>query len=272
MAFENDAATFIELSLHECGREACLPDKAFHYTPKEYHLFHYVVRGKGTFILGGRTYYLHRGDMFYIPPREVPTYHPDPSDPWTYEWLGVGGSRCGSILDFLGIDAEHPVVHDDSLLLKGYFDAIANEYLAHGRLNLYCLGQAYCLFGRAIQRLKADKEELDEKEAHLVAAKEYVNNNYQFAITVNDVAKNVGVTSNYLSSLFKRFEGISTKGYLTKVRMEKAATILRSGAYKVKDAGLMTGYKNQLHFSGEFRKYYGVCPSEFIRKENENED
>ena len=101
-----------------------------------------------------------------------------------------------------------------------------------------------------------------------ISYSEYSNNNYQFPITVADVAKNVGITANYLSSLFHDYEGMSTKSYLIKVRMEKAATILRSGAYKIKEAGVMSGYKDQLHFSSEFRKYHGVCPSEFLRKES----
>lgn len=267
MAYENDAASYIELSLHECGREECLPDKTFHFTPKEYHLFHYVLRGKGIFSYKGYTYKLKRGDVFYIPPREVPTYHPDPSDPWTYEWIGIGGSRAAELIEKAHISASKPVFHDETLVYKTHFDAIANEYLSKGKLNLYCLGQVYSLFGRLFGNELTSADPTVQKTAHLLAAKEYIHNNYQFDISVDDIAKNVGITANYLSSLFNAFEGMSTKFYLTKVRMEVAATILRSGAYLIKDAGAMVGYKNQLHFSSEFRKYYGMCPSEFAKKE-----
>ena len=268
MGFENNAASYLEISLHEIGREECLPNKVFHYTPKEYHLFHYVVRGKGTFTIRGVTYHLKRGDCFYIPPREVPTYSPDPEDPWIYEWVGIGGSRATSIIESVEISGSSPVIHDEGLHLKPYFDGLATEYLRHGKMNLYCLGQALCFLGYLIQGLRGETEEEDPKQAHLQMAKEYINNNYQFPITVADVAKNVGITANYLSSLFHDYEGMSTKSYLIKVRMEKAATILRSGAYKIKEAGMMSGYKDQLHFSSEFRKYHGVCPSEFLRKES----
>ena len=153
MAYENDAASYIELSLHECGREECLPDKTFHFTPKEYHLFHYVLRGKGIFSYKGYTYKLKRGDVFYIPPREVPTYHPDPSDPWTYEWIGIGGSRAAELIEKAHISASKPVFHDETLVYKTHFDAIANEYLSKGKLNLYCLGQVY---SRHVYRLEAE--------------------------------------------------------------------------------------------------------------------
>ena len=153
MAYENDAASYIELSLHECGREECLPDKTFHFTPKEYHLFHYVLRGKGIFSYKGYTYKLKRGDIFYIPPREVPTYHPDPSDPWTYEWIGIGGSRAAELIEKAHISASKPVFHDETLVYKTHFDAIANEYLSKGKLNLYSLGQVY---SRHVYRLEAE--------------------------------------------------------------------------------------------------------------------
>jgi AraC-like DNA-binding protein len=261
---ENEAKAYIELSLHECGREICIPDKVFHFTPKDYHLFHYVTAGKGTFEIDGETYHLHRGMIFYIPPHVEPHYSPDPDDPWAYEWLGFSGSSASGFLALAGLSREHPIYSDDSFSLKEFFDSIVNEYALKGTLDLYCLGEAYRLFGRLIQNGAGQEKTLTAKETHLQAAKEYIQNNYQFEIKVDDVASNVGVSANYLASVFKELEDSSTKAYLTKVRMEKAKLLLATGQYKIKEVAEMTGYKNQLHFSGEFHKYYGEAPSAFL--------
>lgn len=264
MVAENEAKNYIELSLHECGREMVIPEKIFHFTPKKYHLFHYVTSGKGVFELNGRVYKIHRGMIFYIPPEAEPHYAPDANDPWSYEWLGFAGSNAERFLSLSGISESHPIYEDDALALKSYFDDIVNEYNLKGNLDLYCLSEAYALFSRMIVTSETTNTNLSAKETHLLAAKEYILNNFEFEIKVDDVASNVGVSANYLASVFKELDHSSTKSYLTKVRMEKARLYLMTGQYKVKEVAAMVGYKNQLHFSSEFRKYYGQAPSSFL--------
>lgn len=256
------ADNHLELSLHECGREHCLAAKEFHFTPKTYHLFHYVSAGKGTFSLAGKTYHLHRGDLFYIPPHAEPHYSPDKEDPWSYTWLGFGGVDAEGFLALAHISEKNPVYHDESGDLKNYFDEIANRYIERGHLDLKCLGYAYLLFAHLSEPGATESVPWSLKAGHLQAAKEYILNNYQFPIKIEDIAENVGVSPNYLSSLFKELENTSTKSYLTEVRMEKAKILLQSGRLKVKDVGAAVGYPNQLHFSGEFKKHFGVAPSQ----------
>lgn len=266
MPLDNDAGTYLELSLHETGRESCRPDKEFHFTPKSYHLFHYVTKGKGTFEAEGKTYRLKRGSIFYIAPGQIPYYYPDPEEPWSYEWLGFYGSRAEGFLESLGITKESPIYPDPTMKLKGYFDAISSEYAEKGKINLLCLGHAYTLFGEMMNDAGKGLGDLNLRQAHLLAAKEYIHNNYQFQITIIDVAANVGLSPNYLAALFREYEGMSTKSYLTNVRMEKAGALLTAGGRLIKDVARLTGYKNQLHFSGEFRKYFGCAPRDYARE------
>ena len=47
--------------------------------------------------------------------------------------------------------------------------------------------------------------------------------------------------------------------------MEKASLLLLSSKYTIQRVGLLVGYKNQLHFSAEFKKYYGVSPKDYMK-------
>ena len=271
MGFENDASTYSELSLHECGRQTSLPKTNNRFAPSQFHMLHYVLHGKGVLTLSGVSHQMKQGDCFYVPPGTVPSLSSGSSDPWAYEWVGFGGTRSSEIVSRLGLSAETPVIHDGSMTLKSHFDAIVNEYLASGGLNLYCLGEFTSLLGRILRKNGAEERGGDDKAAHIFAAKEYIRHNFQNQITIEDIAKNVGVSPNYLSSLFNKFEGMSTKFYLTKIRMETASSLLKSGTCLVKDAGAMVGYPNQLHFSSEFRKYFGICPRAYIESERSKE-
>ena len=54
--------------------------------------------------------------------------------------------------------------------------------------------------------------------------------------------------------------GITIAQYLRKLRMEKAAELLKSGGFNVTQAALEVGYSSPSHFSQAFHEAYGCCP------------
>lgn len=251
---------YIELRLLEWGREICVPNKAIVYSKKKYHLFHYVVSGKGHFEIGGKKYELHRGMIFYIPPETDAKYAPDYEDPWVYEWLGFDGAYVEKYLKAAGISIFNPIYNDNKKEIRRFFSEINNEANAVGYLNIVCLGLAYELFGNLTREYEKSDNPYSTKAMHIQKAKEFILNNYQFEIRITDIASNVGVSPNYLANVFAELENSSPKKFLIDTRMQKAALLLKTGEYKIKTVGQIVGYKNQLHFSNEFKKYYGVSP------------
>ncbi len=262
-----DVSSFVELSLKESGHEVCIPDKIFRFTPKTYHLFHYVISGHGTYDSGNFIHTLKKGDIFYIAPGSAPHYAPSKKDPWTYTWLGFDGSSVPAFLLASGISANNPIIHDKDNLAKEYFERINAIHSEKGYFDLSCLGEAYKLFEELIENGQPDQPILSVTESKIHSAKEFILNNYQFPISVIDISKNSQVTPNYLANIFTKHEKMSPKQFLTKTRMEKAAVLISTGVYKINEVGKMVGYPNQLHFSNEFKKYYGVSPSKYIKKE-----
>ena len=61
------ASAYTELCIYECGKEECVKDKAIRLTIKNYHLFHYVLHGKGTLVINEKEYRLNKGCLFFIP-------------------------------------------------------------------------------------------------------------------------------------------------------------------------------------------------------------
>ena len=265
MEYIDRADHFVELSLHECGREICIPEKAIVFSTKNYHLFHYVIQGKGNFELAGKHYPIHKGELFYIPPNCDAKYAPDHDDPWTYEWLGFGGVSRDSFLARIGLSVDNPVLTDiGDNNVKLCFDEIVNEFGEKGYLDVTCLGLAYQLLGTLINRVREEGPlDYSPLSSHIENAQEFIRNNFQFQIKVDDIAKNVGVTPNYLANIFTKSTGISPKQYLIKTRMEKASVFLKSSDYKIKEIAMMVGYRNQLHFSSEFKKHYGIAPLQY---------
>ncbi|MBL9171299.1 MAG: helix-turn-helix transcriptional regulator [Verrucomicrobiales bacterium] len=82
-------------------------------------------------------------------------------------------------------------------------------------------------------------------------------------LSLERIAKAVGCSQFYLSRTFSRETGMTIPQYLRKLRMEKAAELLKSGKYNVTEAALEVGYNSLSHFSHTFHQTFGCCPGLF---------
>ena len=260
-----DARNYRDLSVFECGKEECVKDKEIFLTKKKYHLFHYVVSGRGTLVLNKKEYHISRGTIFFIPRDTDAMYYPDRDNPWYYIWVGFDGDKVDEMLNQLSIGIDNPLIYDSQKILRLHFDSVISHFNRAGRLDIYAVGSMYKLFGEMFYLLEGNVTGNSIKIT-IQLAKEFIHNNYQFNISVIDIARNANVTPNYLSTIFKREEGISTKQYLTKVRMKKASSLLIVDGLSIKEVARLVGYSNQLHFSSEFKKYYGYSPLHYLKE------
>ncbi len=74
-----------------------------------------------------------------------------------------------------------------------------------------------------------------------------------------------GCTASHLSRSFTLVEGITMSLWLRKQRIEKAATLLATGACNVSEAAIAVGYQSLAHFSRSFLSEKGVSPSRYSR-------
>jgi AraC-like DNA-binding protein len=78
--------------------------------------------------------------------------------------------------------------------------------------------------------------------------------------TLEMLGREVGCSPFYLSRSFSREVGLTIPQYLRKLRMERAAELLRSGHYNVTEAATEVGYASLSHFSKAFCETIGCCP------------
>ena len=80
---------------------------------------------------------------------------------------------------------------------------------------------------------------------------------------LEQLGKEVGCSAFYLSRTFSQETGSTIPLYLQRLRMDRAAELLRSGKYNVTEAALEVGYSSFSHFSLAFRQTHGCCPGLF---------
>lgn len=115
------------------------------------------------------------------------------------------------------------------------------------------------------QRTILDKMEKQESESSrpIRIAKQYIMQNFDKNITLEEVCEYVGFSPAYFSTMFKKECGEGFAKYLTRVRMEEAKNLLRETTMPVSEVCEKVGYNDRKHFTHTFHKMTGVNPAEF---------
>jgi YesN/AraC family two-component response regulator len=92
---------------------------------------------------------------------------------------------------------------------------------------------------------------------------EYIEEQYATEISLEEVAKYVGVTSQHFSKIFKMETGIKYVDWLSELRIERAKEYLMEEKYTVKEICFFVGYRDPNYFSRIFKKMVGVPPSKY---------
>lgn len=95
----------------------------------------------------------------------------------------------------------------------------------------------------------------------------YINENYEDKISLDQIAHNMYLSPVYVSKIFKEETGESPINYLIKVRLEKARVILENDTSgSIKNIANAVGYEDVYHFSKLFKKYYGFSPLNYKKR------
>ena len=136
----------VDLYLLYCGMEECDPSHYYGPIARTEFLLHYVLSGKGRFEADKKTYYLGKHDAFLIYPDEMTFYQADEDDPWTYIWIGFGGIKAETCLNYASFSRDNRVCQfncEDILLdcVKGILNAsqltYANDLKREGYLFMF---------------------------------------------------------------------------------------------------------------------------------------
>lgn len=97
----------------------------------------------------------------------------------------------------------------------------------------------------------------------VLQAKNYIDKHYKQEMSLIDISKEVSISPQYFSKIFKEEIGLSFVEYVRKIRMDIAKEMLRTKRYSVKEICYEIGYHDPNYFSRLFKKLVGVSPTDF---------
>jgi len=160
---------------------------------------------------------------------------------------------------------------DDTSALTDILEAMSYEYKHNLDAREYALlSKKYELITYLYRNkyLEEEKSLLNENIKPILPILNYIEENYQNPIKLEDISKKTNLHQNYVCRLFKKVTKKTITDYITYVRICEAIELLKSDiplseiAYKV-------GFSSQSYFGKVFKKYMFYTPLEY-KKLNDN--
>jgi len=147
------------------------------------------------------------------------------------------------------------------LCLKVYVEAVAErDLLYNARLRAAFLELILELCtNHVLDETKSDTKSTGS-EKYVKQAMEYINDNYTEKITLDGIAKVIGINKSYFAREFKKYAGQTVHTYINHLRCNRADRCLAEGM-SVTEAALACGFETLSYFSRTYKKLRGGSPT-----------
>ncbi|WP_127531653.1 response regulator [Paenibacillus kobensis] len=118
---------------------------------------------------------------------------------------------------------------------------------------------------RILHRIKEDavQEQKDNHSTIVRSVRSFVDFRLAGDVSLPAIADHVHLHPVYLSKVYKAETGEALTEYVYRLRMEKAAFLLRTTPSKVLEIAEAVGYNNTAYFIRVFKKFFEVTPQEY---------
>jgi len=97
----------------------------------------------------------------------------------------------------------------------------------------------------------------------LEEANAIVQRDYASELSLDDIARRVASSRRQLQRAYAEIGHTTFRDHLTRVRMDRAAELLATRTFTVREVAHRVGYRQPAQFAKAFRRHRGVSPSDF---------
>lgn len=164
-------------------------------------------------------------------------------------------------------DGMEEIVHHIEGLLRCYFEkAYAYEIgIRSHLLGIFHVAMQHDIFVKADYREKAPTSIVRN-------ALHFIQQNYMLPLSVQEVASNAHISSEYFSRIFKNAIGKRPLDYINAYRIDQSKYFLSQTNDAISTIALNCGFGDINYFSRCFKKTQGITPSEYRKKYYDSPD
>ncbi len=262
-------------------KEITKPKEALSLHSHEYYQIYYLKSGRLIHHLGYGCAELKAGDVFIIPPN-LPHYIEKASKDVCFYSISFMPGYITEIIrsnkfvaDFIhcitdlsneGVEPSLTLRSEDILLADTLVSKIMQEFsgdmTCKDALIKSSLSLLLSIFARAYLDEQFENMRFASEREAILHCLGYIKNHLSEQITLLEMAKRTAMSKTSFCESFRKITGQTFNNYLNRERVEAAAALIKSGKL-VFEAAMELGYRDLSTFYRNFKKHFGVSPSEF---------
>lgn len=257
------------LSVYNVGYQKCDPEYQWGPGVRDHYCIHHIFSGSGSYMIGEKQIRLKEGDTFILYPGVEVRYCADREKPWEYGWAGFMGTDAASIIRNTDFTKKIPYIPAGKIPdrkiregLQKIYDVKGNTYEAAVAMT----GALYSFLAVFMHYHESEVPERDARMMYVEKAENYIETNYSYPVTVEDVADYVGISRSHLFRSFQTYMNCSPKEFLSQYRIKQACRLLKETDLSVSAIAYSVGFENNLYFSKAFRKQKQISPTLYREK------
>ncbi len=237
----------------------------------------YVVTGSGMRLVGDTSEPFHSGEVVLIPPGIPHCWYFDSAEVDNRGRIAnITITFAPSLLDDL--QRVFPELAATADVLKGRHEAVKLKGSTVSEVidlmqSMRDMGAAERIapLVRVIQMLAHEQDErvigsycaADKEQERMSQIKTYSICNFKRKITLEDVARHVGMNSSAFCVFFRRVTGTTYTAYLNGLRLDVACSLLKDKRTAISDVCFEAGFNDVPYFNRIFKKLTGLSPKAY---------
>lgn len=244
----------------------------------------YILSETGLQCINNNKFDYHEGHMFLITPQDCHSFDIHTTTKFffirfndIYIHSGFFGTKNIKNLEFILQHANHQpgcILKNitDKPLIKSIIEALIREYVNQDLYNKELIQQLINTLIVIVTRniAKYLPEKIDERsEEKTLDILQYIQNNIYNPdkIKADTISQHFGISQNYLGRYFKKHTNETMQQYIIKYKLKLVENRLLHSEMRINEIAAELGFTDESHLNKLFKKYKGVIPSEF-RKRN----
>ena len=226
----------------------------------EFFEIEFVISGDGVCVVDGIEYDFKAGSLFVLSP--VNTHEIKSADAEIFNVMFSFSEDSGVFLPSSIYNNRCPLIQSEGEDMEFIYQLL-RELVASYEKDISGAGLLLsCLF-KKLQGM--GQRESFEPEGYVGRALLIISEEFKRGISLSYVARRIGLTPTYFSSIFKQQTGISFSEYLDNIRFSHAKNLLLFTDIPILEIAEASGFEDYTNFSRRFKKLFGMTPSDFRR-------
>ena len=230
----------------------------------------YTVDGSESIYVDNDLYVTQPGDILVINSGRI---HTGSSENWIHHTLIPSMEFLQSLGIDLSVCSVQPLIRDERL--KNLFLNIISESDEEGpyqqMLTVVAAEQFFLnLFKKYATGLLGSSHGVKNGPDFAITVKviNYLRTHFSSDFPIDDIAKEIGVTTSYMSRCVKKATGVSITEHLRTIRCRAAYHYLSHSDMKIHEVAALCGFNGNSYFAKSFRRVIGIPPNE-VPKQNQ---